>query len=292
MMGSQEIPLCFECAGEASIGIVHAPIQPKRRGILMIIAGGPQYRAGVGRQLVIIARSFASQGTPVMRFDYRGTGDSSGKHLDFEEMGPDLDAAIHAFMQTVPSVTEIILWGGCNAASAVLMDGPNNPHVTGMIISNPWVHSEAIHQKALRQYYLRRLTQKSFWIKFVTFKINPIKILLSTLFGNRDKITEKPETLIRSKRQPFQTRMLIGAQKFQGKILLIISGRSVVSQEFKALVASNSAWRHALKRDGVTWKEFSDANQTFSTNAARNNLINTAVAWLDDWSRDVTPPPI
>ena len=43
------------------------------RGMLIVV-GGPQYRAGSHRQFTLLARDVAATGVPTMRFDYRGMG--------------------------------------------------------------------------------------------------------------------------------------------------------------------------------------------------------------------------
>jgi alpha/beta superfamily hydrolase len=49
---------------------------------VLVIVGGPQYRAGSHRQFTLLARSLAEQGFAVLRFDYRGMGDSTGAMRD------------------------------------------------------------------------------------------------------------------------------------------------------------------------------------------------------------------
>ena len=85
-MKSEEVPVAFICENETLIGIVHKPEKPTRHGVLTIVAGGPQYRAGCCRQLVLVARSLAGEGIPVMRFDYRGMGDGSGDFMGFQHI--------------------------------------------------------------------------------------------------------------------------------------------------------------------------------------------------------------
>jgi hypothetical protein len=88
----------FACEGEWLVGIVSRPPQPRPRGVLIVV-GGPQYRVGSHRQFALLANRLAGQGTPVMRFDYRGMGDSSGESRDFEQVSPDLRAAVDAFFR-------------------------------------------------------------------------------------------------------------------------------------------------------------------------------------------------
>jgi exosortase A-associated hydrolase 1 len=283
-MNSREIPLAFECQGQPLIGIVHLPEQPRSRGVLAIVAGGPQYRAGHGRQLIQMARTLSAQGTPVMRFDYRGLGDSAGEFEGFQHMGPDLKAAIDAFTRHVPSLKEIVLWGGCDAASAALIHGPEHSIITGMILGNPFVHSEETHAKVVvRHYYLKRIREKAFWMKILKFRFNPFRAFGEAASALR--LARKPNSNNQQQQSgqkaPFPIRMLEGAQKFQGRILLLMSGLSLVSKEFDALVSSSPEWSAAIHRDGVTRVDFPDADQAFSTASAREEQIGAASSWLD-----------
>lgn len=285
-MTGAEIPVAFECSGQALIGVVHLPENPKRRGVLAIVAGGPQYRAGCCRQLVLMARHLADRGIPVMRFDYRGLGDGAGQYLGFEHVGEDLRSAVNAFLNNAPGVEEIVLWGGCDAAAASLIHGADIERVTGMILGNPWVHSEGTHAKVIvRHYYWRRIREKAFWKKLLSFRMDIFKTLASVL-GNIKQAQTGGHAANRSSLPdgaPFPDRMLYGASRFKGRLLLMMSGLSLVSKEFDELVASSSKWQQALARLDTKRVDFPDADQAFSTIAARDAQIAAATEWLENW---------
>ena len=77
-----EMPVVFDCEGSRLVGIAALPARPAATGVLIIV-GGPQYRAGSHRQFTLLARHLADAGYPTMRFDYRGMGDSAGRMLAF-----------------------------------------------------------------------------------------------------------------------------------------------------------------------------------------------------------------
>ena len=286
-MKIEEIPVAFECQGQPLVGMVHLPERARRRGVLAIVAGGPQYRAGHGRQLVQMARVLSNQGVPVMRFDYRGLGDGAGEFEGFECVGDDLNAAIEAFKKSVPGLEEIVLWGGCDAASAALIHGPEHKIVTGMILVNPFVHTEETHAKmVVKHYYFQRLREKAFWMKFLKFKFNPVRALKDVLAALKlsAKKTSHNEAQEHAQDLPFPVRMRQGAMKFDGRILLVMSGLSLLSKEFDELVSSSEGWTRALNREGVTRVDVTDADQAFSTVAVRDDLIAAAKNWLNDWA--------
>lgn len=280
-MTVEEIPVAFPCEGAALVGVVHAPARPRRRGVLAIVAGGPQYRGGCCRQLVMMARQLAAQGTPVMRFDYRGLGDGGGPYRGFEHIGPDLDAAIDTFLRTVPGLEEVVLWGGCDAAAAALIHGPARPRVAGLILGNPWVHAEDTHARVVvRHYYLRRIREKAFWLKLLRGRLNPFSKLKSVLRATRQA---RGEGGAAPDEADFRVRMLRGLEGFSGRVLLLMSGLSLVSKEFDALVAANPAWKQAVAQADVTRVDFPKADQAFSTIEARNAMIAASADWLQQW---------
>jgi exosortase A-associated hydrolase 1 len=285
-MNVQEIPVSFSCQGDTLIGIVHVPETPRTRGVLAIVAGGPQYRGGCCRQLVQMARSLADEGFPVMRFDYRGLGDGAGDYKGFLDIAPDLNAAIDTFLAQAPGVEEVVLWGGCDASSAALIHGPKHPKVKGLILGNPFVHNEATHAKVVvKHYYLQRLQDKSFWKKLFSFRLNPFKALggaLTTVRRAHQQTDVNVGQSASTGNAPFPLLMLEGARKFNGRVLLQMSGQSMVSKEFDELLKASPEWQDTIKRLNLTRVDFPDADQAFSTIAARTEQIATALKWLKE----------
>jgi len=142
-----------------------APQPPATRGVLVIV-GGPQYRAGSHRQFTLLARSLAAQGVPVMRFDARGMGDGEGGQRTFEDLAEDVRAATDCFMRAVPGLRDVVLWGLCDGAAAAVLHGGSDERISGMVLLNPWARDEAGLAKAmLKHYYLRRLADPALWRK-------------------------------------------------------------------------------------------------------------------------------
>jgi len=297
-MKAKEIPLVFDCHGDALVGIVHAPELPARTGVLMIVAGGPQYRAGCCRQLLLIARAMAARGYAVMRFDYRGLGDSAGPFRGFQSIHDDLTAALTTFMREVPSLTDIVLWGGCDAASASMIHGWRLPLVKGMILGNPFASSEATRARAIvKSYYLDRLRDRAFWARVVRFRFNPLSAandLLGTLRRSLDEPRYKTNAAADADplgNGPFPVRMREGFKRFGGPALLIMSGKSLVRQEFDSIVAASPEWRSALHAKGVSRHDIPHADQAFSTIAARQEALAAALAWLEKTGFPVASVP-
>ena len=75
----------FDLAGESLVGMACVPEQARSIGIIVVV-GGPQYRVGSHRQFLLLSRALASAGYPVMRFDYRGMGDSTWRTPELREL--------------------------------------------------------------------------------------------------------------------------------------------------------------------------------------------------------------
>ncbi len=282
-----EKPIVFDCEAVQLVGIIHIPERPQAAGILAVAAGGIQYRAGCGRQLVSLARALASQGTPVMRFDHRGMGDSVGELLGFQHMDVDLQRAINVFKEDVPELRHIVLFGGCEAASGIMISARQLTSVKSLILANPWVN-DSMHAVVSSRHYYRRLGELHFWKKLLTFQYNPLEYvagffsyaknkIVSQLPRARDSFDDMIEPVV-----PFQERMLSGFQNFNGPVLFLKSGLSLISEEFDHLVDSSKSWHMAYSRAGVKRLELPSADQTFSTAAARKEMCEAVANWMNE----------
>lgn len=292
-----EIAITFDCEGTPLIGIVHGCERSARRGVLTVVAGGPQYRAGCCRALVELARTFAAAGVPVMRFDYRGLGDSEGPYLGFENVEADLAAAIRAFRAAVPGLTEVVLWGGCDAASAIMINAWRFPDVCGVVVGNPWVHIDETSARVLvKHYYGSRLRDPAFWRKLRRFEFNPWPAIQTVFRAIGDAANgavqryaprsadqgpeARPEAV-----SGFVDRMRDGMKRFPGRVLMVMSGRSIVSKEFDDLLQTDRDWHDAMHgRAVLDWHKVADADQAFSSCAARRELIRVGCDWLLAWA--------
>jgi exosortase A-associated hydrolase 1 len=289
-MSANEIAFTFDCQGSKLIGIVHLPKTPSHLGVLAVVAGGAQYRAGCCRQLVYMARVLSEQGISVMRFDYRGMGDASGKFRGFQHVEQDIKAALDAFTKAVPGLSDVVLWGGCDAASAILINAWKYPTVRGLVLASPHVLAEQTHIEAVRHHYWKRLQEKSFWVKLFKLRFNIRKTAQDFL---RDAVLAALKRKLKAAKaanpkidnRPFQVLMLEGMEKFNGKVLLVMSGRSLEALEFDEMVEASVPWKNAIGRGLLTRIDLPDADQTFSNLEARDALIHAGRDWLSAWHK-------
>lgn len=266
------------------IGILHKPSMSSNTAILIVPAGGPQYRVGCARQIILWSRRLADEGYPVLRFDYRGFGDSAGEFQGFENIDSDIRSAVDCLKLELPELENIILWGECNAASALMMYAWQDERVKAMILQNPWVRNETTQARTyIKHYYLMRLMQKSFWLKLLKIQFNPFKAFSDLISLVRQAKNIQPIGSTNADFDmlgSFQEKMLEGVKRFNGKILLFMSGYSLIGKEFDELVSVSPSWKNALSDLDLTRIDEPDADHTFSRVEDREKLVNNVIQWL------------
>jgi len=274
-----ERAITFGCAQDTLVGIVAVPMATATTAVVVVV-GGPQYRAGSHRQFVYLSRELAAAGYPVLRFDYRGMGDSSGDKRDFLQATADIGAAIDALQRELPTVQRLVLWGLCDGASAALLYCHNtgDPRISGLCLLNPWVRSEASLARAhVKHYYADRLRQKEFWRKLISGNL-ATSALVGLLKNVRMMSTQVAPDMTQD--TSFQGQMLAAWQRFRGPILLVLSGEDYTAKEFSEFAAADAAWQKALTGSNVTRQEVSDADHTFAQATARQHVAELTRTWL------------
>jgi uncharacterized protein len=276
-----EEALTFPCEGEQLFGVLARPGQGPAAVGVVIVVGGPQYRAGSHRQFVLLARALARAGYAVLRFDYRGMGDSSGPLRNFEDVSRDLDAAIGALQQHVPQVKRVALWGLCDAASAALLycHGGNDRRIAGLCLLNPWVRStQSLARTRVKHYYLQRLAQPAFWRKLLSGGVALGAV--AGLARNLRLATSGAGPSQDAASKPYQERMALAWRNFEGRLLLLLSGDDYTAKEFLEFVAADPAWQQSLAHPRLTRHDLAGADHTFSDTQARVLVENLTLAWL------------
>lgn len=289
---SEEV-LHFDCEGEQLFGILHRPAEPRKRAVLIVV-GGPQTRVGSHRQFVLLARTLAESGYACLRFDYRGMGDSSGEMRGFEEVDNDIGSALEALSGAVPDAEDLVIWGLCDAASAALFHAPKEPRLSGLVLLNPWVRSEqGLARSYLKHYYLQRLISRAMWGKVLRGEFD-YRASLTSFFSMLRKAAargtggggqapadqaQSPQAL--PELEPLADRMAAGLSAFGGATMFILSGRDLTAGEFKQAVKDSRRWRSLLRRSKTTVHHFPEADHTFASRRARDQVARWTLDWLE-----------
>jgi len=290
-MNFEEHACAFPCADSWLYGILTLPKQSTRRGVLILV-GGPQYRAGSHRQFTLLARNLAVHGFAVMRFDFRGMGDSEGEARTFEAVEDDLRCAIDKFLSEAPLIDELVLWGLCDAASAAVFYAYRDRRVTGLVLLNPWVRTDEGSAKAyLKHYYGSRLFEPEFWRKILQGKFrftaaaqSFIKLVTEAFVIRRGHSVPAREGNCEScENTPLPDRMFQQLNLFKGKVLLILSGDDLTAKEFSDLVKESEKWKKLLAAPHVSCLELPEANHTFSRREWRDQVAVWTKEWISSW---------
>lgn len=297
-MSYREEAVAFMCEGESLVGILSSPqsgcardchVLPSTAASIgvVIIVGGPQYRAGSHRQFTLLARALAEAGYPTLRFDYRGMGDSTGAQRTFDAVHDDVSAAIGALVRHQPTVGRVILWGLCDGASAALLylHATRDARVSGLALLNPWVRTEAgLARVHLKHYYLHRLFEREFWNKALRGQVagKAVSDLWRNLKGSSLGAKWNGSCATKPDLAPYQQRMADVADRFGGPLLLVTSGNDLTAKEFIEYMRRDVRWQRVMARSECVRVEIEGADHTFSSRVSSENLMREVVRWIMD----------
>jgi exosortase A-associated hydrolase 1 len=280
-MTYSEDAFVFECHGHKLVAIVTQPSQCTSNTGLLVVVGGPQYRVGSHRQFVELSRVLAENGVHCMRFDCRGMGDAEGDTRNFTEIHDDIAAAVDAFLERCPGLTNIVLWGLCDGATAAAFYAPTDERISGLILLNPWVHTEQVKAKTyLRHYYVPRIFSAAFWRKLLQGEFDPrpaargaLRIIKSAITRNENHDGSQEGNSSSLSKQLHDSLTHLGAET-----LILLSGKDLVAQEFETLIDSDDGWSRITKV--VSIERFPRADHTFSNPEYARQAIEKTTNWV------------
>jgi len=279
-MSVSEQALIFPCAGEQLFGVLAQPQNSLDTGVLIVV-GGPQTRVGSHRQFLLLSRHLAKAGYPVLRFDCRGMGDSTGEQRSFESFDDDIGAAIDTLFENCPGLKRVVLWGLCDGASAALLywQATRDSRIAGFCLLNPWVRSEStLARTQVKHYYGQRLMQREFWLKLASGKLNLVSAISGLLGKLRQSVAAPAPNA--SVAMGFQERMIQALSEHGGQTLLILSGNDHTAKEFLEYASTSGTLAACLRAPHVRRADVPEADHTFSTALWRREVEKLTVEWL------------
>lgn len=158
--------IAVPCAGDTLVATLDEA--SGRTGVL-IVSGGNEVRSGAHRGMAMLAQALAERGVPVLRYDRRGIGDSTGINAGFE--GSAEDMAVAAAALRANGVDRVVGFGNCDAASALALFHAH-AGIDAVVLSNPWIGGgggdDALPQAAaIRAHYAERLRDPREWLRLL-----------------------------------------------------------------------------------------------------------------------------
>lgn len=175
----------FACAGETLAATLDAA---EGATGLLIVSGGNEIRSGAHAGMAALAADIAAAGHPVMRYDRRGIGDSTGANAGFESSADDIAAAVAAMRAQLPQMARLVAFGNCDAASALALYGPA-AGIDALVLANMWtLESETdtadetqaastMTAGAIRSRYLAKLKDPRELVRLATGGVNLGKLV-------------------------------------------------------------------------------------------------------------------
>jgi len=250
-MNIEQRALQFHCQGTSLVGIIDVPERPHQRGVL-VVSGGPQYRVGSHRHYTLLSRLLAPRGIPVMRFDYRGMGDSEGEPRAFDAIDEDIRAAIKEFLLQMPDLREIVIWGLGDGATAASLYAPTDARVRGLVLLNPWAGSDGAITGPLIPQLLARFGEIGFW----------------------KKVGSRPAGAIDAS-LPLPQRIVASLTCFDGATLVLLGGADAIGHQFAELLEKNQTDCRRVTIAG--------ANHTFASREWRDEVAEISANWIVSW---------
>lgn len=277
------------------VGILTRPASGPQapRAAMLIVPGQPQTRTGSHRMFVEQCRWLAGHGIASLRFDVGGWGDSPGIAQAFEQSCQDIAIAAGGLLEHAAApgaAPELWLAGLCDGASAALLALPSirrsGHDVSGVLMINPWVRSEAsLGQAMIKNYYAKRLFDPDLWKRLLSGRISvanlladPLRHLRASWKGARRKPSSPPPGLVQAPATgaapgaapadapvaDLPGQLLERLEAFRGQVVTLLSGADLTAAEAESLMARDPRWKRALDGRRSRLIRIEGADHTFS----------------------------
>lgn len=243
---------------------------------LLIVSGGNEIRSGAHSGMAQLALQVSEQGFPVLRYDRRGIGESTGQNDEFLGSAEEIAAAVQFLKQQQPQITTIVAFGNCDAATSLALFGPD-AGVDGYILANPWVietndgseaEVAALSAAAIRSRYWDRIKNPRTIIDLFSGKIDFKKLLRGLKQASQ---TEENSGL--------SLRLRDALLGLDGNTTLLLAKRDTTARAF--LAAWNSKDFEALRRQpNIAVETLDSASHSFADVEAKTWLTQKLLARL------------
>lgn len=258
--------LSFTCEGETLAATLDEAPGPVG---LLLVSGGNETRSGAFSGQSRLAARLAAAGYPVLRFDRRGVGDSTGANDGFTGSGPDIAVALQLLRAQQPQIHRVVGFGNCDAASALLING--GAGCDALALANPWTFEQAQQDApdpaSIRQRYAAKLKNPAELWRLITGKVSLAKLAKGLV-----RAAKAPDAT-----GPLVQTMRLGLTGFSGPVRFLIADNDRTAQAFM----------QALPETRGAWEICNNAGHAFAGPDAWDWLFARLSALLDEQARQL-----
>jgi exosortase A-associated hydrolase 1 len=236
---------------------------------LLIVSGGNEIRSGAHGGMAQLALRIAEQGFPVLRYDRRGIGESTGQNMGFLGSADEI-AAASQFLKQQQRVGKIIAFGNCDAATALALFG-HDAGINGHILANPWVietssepdtEEPTISSAAIRSRYWDRIKNPRTILDLLSGKIDVKKLLKGLKQAARSE-----------ENSALSLRLRDALSRLEKDAHILLAKRDTTARAF--LAAWNSADFEPLRRNSnIIIETLDSASHSFADVDAKSWLVD------------------
>lgn len=232
---------------------------------LLIVSGGNEIRIGAHRGMALLAARLAASGIPVLRYDRRGIGDSTGENHGFLDSASDIAAAAATFVAET-GIRRLIAFGNCDAATALaLFHGVAG--IDALILANPWViedDDDLPPAAAIRARYAEKLRNPNEVLRLLRGGVN-----IGKVFGGLRKMSAtKPATP-----DSLATRLMEALATSTIPITILLARRD------NTAIAFRKHWETAPLAQ-ISLREYDTDSHSFATQADKQWLFEQILVAL------------
>ena len=265
-----ENPRFVTVDGDPLFTVLHSPSQPARHGVVLCHPFGEE-KLWSHRVFVTFARELASRGAAVLRFDFRGEGDSGREFIesDVDTRIADVHAAIAALREACPSLEAVTLVGLRFGGSIAALAASQRDDVGRLVIWDPVPDGAAYMQALLR---INIAAQMALHRKVITDR----EAMVATLEAGGSVNIEGYELGLPLYRGASALMLAEVLPRFGGRTLLVQIGAETLPprKDLAALAAASPSVETRMAAEEPFWREI----KTFYQRADR--LFPVTVEWL------------
>lgn len=267
------------------VGVVSSAAAANEPGrpLVLILNSGIIHRVGTNRMSVALARRLAADGHDVVRFDLSGIGDSEPRVDGL----PPLEAALADIREAIDSLEaargahRVVLMGLCSGADFSILHAASDPRVVGVVLMDPTIPRTT---RYYLHHYLSRLTRIRPWINVFLGRHPLWKRLLRRLDVRRrpaetagGQVAADAPVVDDLTVRAFFERAYVGAVANSVQIQAIFTAGVEDQHNYRNQMID--AFPSVPFGAQLALEYFDDSDHMFTSEAARERLIDLVQAW-------------